>query len=43
MTDSYRDNASVFRAELTEVPIHRGMFRRYVARWHAPRDQEDVR
>lgn len=36
-TDSYGDIASVFRAELPEVSIHRGMFWRYVACWHAPR------
>lgn len=42
-TDSYWDIAAVFRAELPGVSIHRAMFWRYVASWHAPRDQEDVR
>ena len=35
-TDTYRDIASAFRAELPGVSIHRAIFWRYVASWRAP-------
>ena len=43
-TDTYRDIACAFRAELPGVWIHRGMFWRYVASWRAPApvDRDDA-
>ena len=41
-TDSYRDIACAFRAELPGVSIHRAMFWRYVASWRAPAGRDDA-